>query len=108
MFLASGLLLIAIAVEVVATAMLPKAEGFTNPAWTAAVLSGYAVSIWLLTLIVRQLPVSVTYAVWSGLGTAAIAVIGVLYLHESVDAFKIAGISLVIAGVVLLNLHTAS
>jgi small multidrug resistance pump len=108
MFLAAGLLLVAIAVEVVATAMLPKAEGFTDPGWTAFVLGGYALSIWLLTLIVRELPVSVTYAVWSGLGTAAIAVIGVLFLHESVDAFKIAGISLVIAGVVLLNLHAAS
>ena len=65
------------------------------------------IAIWLLALIVQRLPVSVTYAVWAGVGTAAIAVIGVLFLGESWDAAKVIGIALIVAGVVLLNLHGA-
>jgi small multidrug resistance pump len=105
MNLAIGLLLVAIATEVVATASLPRAEGFTNPSWTAFVVAGYILSIWLLTLVVREIPVSVAYAVWSGLGTALITVVGVALLGEDVDVAKVAGIGLVIGGVLLLNLH---
>ena len=108
MSIAAGLLVVAIAIEVVATALLPKADGFTDPAWSAIVVAGYVVSIWLLTLVVRDMPVSIAYAVWSGLGTAAITVVGWLLLGESLDVLKVSGIALVIAGVVLLNVHVAS
>ena len=108
MSIAAGLLVVAIAIEVVATALLPKAEGFTDPTWSAIVVAGYVVSIWLLTLVVRDMPVSIAYAVWSGLGTAAITVVGWLILGESLDVLKVSGIALVIAGVVLLNVHVAS
>jgi small multidrug resistance pump len=107
MFIAAALLLVAITAEVVATAALPHAQGFTDPRWTAFVVAGYALSIWLLTLIVKQLPVSVTYAVWAGLGTAAISVVGVVFLGEKVDALKITALALIIAGVVLLNVRGA-
>lgn len=102
------LLLLAIATEVAATASLPRAEGFRNPLWTAAVLGGYAVSIWLLALVVRTMPVSVAYAIWSGIGTAAIAVIGVIYLGERLDLLKATAIAMIVVGVVVLNLHHAS
>ena len=75
-----ALLLLAIGIEVGATAALPRTDGFTQPVWTPIVLVGYAVSIWLLALVVRQMPVSVAYAIWAGLGTAAIAVVGVVLL----------------------------
>ena len=99
------LLVAAIGVEVFATATLPRTEGFSNPGWTAAVLAGYALSIWLLSLVVREIPVSVAYAVWSGLGTAGIAVIGVLVLDEPITALKAAALAMVVAGVVILNLQ---
>jgi small multidrug resistance pump len=108
MNLAAGLLLVAIAVEVVATAMLPRAQGFTVPSWTLFVVGGYVLSIWLLTLVVREIPVSVAYAVWSGLGTAGITLVGYAFLNEQLDATKVTGIALVIAGVVLLNLHATA
>ena len=82
MGLAMRLLLVAIGIEVGATAALPRADGFRDPFWTAVVLVGYAVSIWLLPLVVREMPVSVAYAIWAGLGTAAIAVVGVVVLGE--------------------------
>jgi small multidrug resistance pump len=107
MFFAASLLTIAIATEVGATAALPRAEGFTNPVWTAVVVAGYAFSIWLLTIVVKEIPVSVTYAIWAGLGTAAIAVVGVLFLDEPLSAAKLAALALIISGVVLLNFQGA-
>ena len=108
MVVAAGLLLVAITAEVFATAALPRAEGFTDPRWTTIVVAGYALSIWLLTLVVKQIPVSVTYAIWAGLGTAAIAVVGVMYLDEPLNALKVVAITMIIGGVVMLNLQGAS
>jgi small multidrug resistance pump len=104
MYVAMGLLMIAIAIEVVATAFLPKADGFTDPGWSAAVLLGYAVSIWLLTVVVRSMPVSVAYAIWSGVGTAAVAIVGFVFLDEPMGAVKMVSLALIVVGVVGLNL----
>lgn len=101
------LLVAAIAVEVGATAALPRANGFREPGWTAVVLSGYAVSIWMLSIVVRHIPVSVTYAVWSGLGTAGIALVGTLLLDEPWDLLKSAALLMIVGGVLVLNLHGA-
>lgn len=107
MILAAVLLGVAIAVEVAATAVLPRTAGFTDPGWSALVLAGYGVSIWLLSIVVRTMPVSVTYAVWSGLGTALVAVIGAAFLGERLDAVKISALGMIVAGVVLLNATSA-
>jgi len=107
MVVALGLLAVAIAVEVASTAALPRADGFRDPVWAVIVLTGYAVAVWLLALVVQRLPVSVTYAIWSGLGTASIAVIGVLFLGESWNVVKVVSIGLIILGVVALNLQWA-
>ena len=105
--LTAVLLGIAIVVEVVATALLPRTEGFTSLGWTVLVISGYAGSIWLLTVIVRTLPVSVTYAIWAGAGTALVAVVGLVFLGESFTWVKAASLALIVAGVVGLNLTGA-
>jgi len=107
MFGAFAVLMVAIFTEVAATAALPRAEGFRNPGWTVFVLAGYAASIWLLAVVVRQMPVSTAYAVWSGVGTAAIAVIGVTVLGDSWDLVSVVAIGLIVVGVVVLNLHGA-
>lgn len=101
---AAVLLTLAISVEVGATALLPRARGFTDPGWTAVVLAGYALSIWLLAMIVRTFPVSVTYAIWSGAGTAVVAIIGVLFLGESMTWVKAVSLGAIVLGVVGLNL----
>lgn len=101
---AFALLGLAIVIEVGATASLPRAEGFTNPAWTAVVVSGYAASIWLLAIVVRQMPVSIAYAVWSGAGTALVALVGLAFLGEQLGGAKAFFLGLIIAGVVGLNL----
>lgn len=107
MYGAVVLLLVAIVVEVISTALLPRAEGFTHPAWSAIVVGGYGVSIWLLALVVRTLPVSVAYAVWSGVGTAIVAVIAYFFLGESMTVLKAASLGLIVVGVIGLNLAGA-
>jgi len=103
-----ALLMTAIAAEVTSTALMPRTHGFRDPGWAAVVLAGYGLSIWLLALVIRHIPVSVTYAVWAGLGTAGIAVVGVLLLGEGFDLVKGLALLLIIGGVLILNLHTAA
>jgi small multidrug resistance pump len=107
MFSPFTVLLAAIGVEVGATSLLPRTRGFHDLPWSVGVVAGYAVSIWLLALVIGRIPVSVAYAVWSGLGTASIAVVGAVLLGERLDAVKVSALLLIIVGVVVLNLHTA-
>jgi small multidrug resistance pump len=104
---AYALLVAAIGIEVGATASLRRTHGFTDVPWSLAVVAGYVAAIWLLGIVVRQVPVSVAYAVWAGLGTAGIAVVGVLALGERMDAVKLVALVMIVVGVVVLNLHTA-
>ncbi len=71
------LLLAAIGVEGSASAALSRTVGFRDPFWTVLVVGGYDLSIWLLTVVVKQLPISIAYAVWAGLGFPGTAVVGV-------------------------------
>ena len=98
------LLLVAIGIEVASTALLPRAQGFTHLGWSAVVLGGYALSIWLLAVVVRTIPVSIAYAVWSGLGTALVAVAGYVFLGEQMSWFKALSLTLIVLGVLGLNL----
>ena len=107
MFAAMVLLAVAIGIEVLATSLLPKADGFRDPGWTIAVMAGYTLSIWMLTVVVRTLPVSVAYAIWAGMGTATVAVVGYLYLGESMGALKAISLAMIVVGVVGLNLAGA-
>lgn len=104
MFGAALVLLMAIAIEVVATALLPQAAGFTNLGWSALVLGCYAVSIWLLAVVVKTMPVSVAYAVWSGVGTAIVALIGFCFLGESMGWLKAISLGMIVIGVIGVNL----
>lgn len=101
---AALLLVAAIGIEVAATSLLPRAAGFTDPLWTAIVVAGYFSSLWMLALVVRTIPVSVAYAVWAGVGTATVAVIGFTVLGESMSWLKAASVGLIVLGVVGLNL----
>ena len=101
------LLMGAIGVEVAATAALPRTHSFRDPLLTALVLGGYALSIWLLAVVIRHIPVSVTYAVWAGLGTAGIALVGAVFLDEGMDVLKGVALLMIIGGVIVLNLHCA-
>jgi small multidrug resistance pump len=101
----AGLLLaLAIAVEVCATLALRASDGFTKPLPTIAVVAGYVISFWLLSLVLKHISLGTSYAIWSGAGTAALALIGMVALHEPATALRIGSIALIIVGVVGLNL----
>lgn len=97
----------AIISEVTATSMLKFTNGFSRPAPSVVVAIGYILSFVLLSQALKlHMQVSIAYAIWSGVGTAAIAVVGVLLLDESLNVAKAVGIALVIIGVIVLNLAT--
>ena len=102
------MLSLAIASEVAATVALRSVSGFSTPIPLAIVVVGYAVSFALLTLVLKQLSVGTTYAIWSGAGTAIVAAIGIFALGEPATAIKLASIALIIAGVIGLNLGGAA
>jgi small multidrug resistance pump len=96
-------LALAIGSEIVATVSLKLSDGFTKPAPSVVVVAGYALSFYALSISLRTIPLGVVYAIWSGVGTAAIVVIGLFLFRESLDAVKVVGIGLIITGVVMLN-----
>lgn len=100
-------LVLAIAVEVIGTSLLRLTDGFTRVWPSAACLFAYALSIVFLALTVKTLPVGVIYAVWSGLGTAAIVAVSATFLGEPLTPRLVVGVALIIAGVVTVNLSMA-
>ncbi len=96
-------LTLAIASEVIATLALKSSEGFSKPLPAAIVVIGYGISFFLLALVLKHFSVGTTYAIWSAVGTAAIALIGIALYGETANFLKIASLGLIILGVVGLN-----
>ncbi|WP_298432993.1 multidrug efflux SMR transporter [Ottowia sp.] len=94
----------AIVAEVIGTSALKASEGFTRVLPTLVVAVGYGLAFWLLSLTLRSLPVGVAYAVWSGLGTVLIALVGWVLYGQRLDGWALLGMALIVAGVLVLNL----
>ena len=94
----------AVVVEILATAGLWSTEGFTRPIPTVGVLAGYFTAFFLLSKALLYLSLGVSYALWSGVGTAAIAVIGVLLFGDVVSVARVVGLTCTVIGVVVLNM----
>ena len=101
-----GLLALAITLEVAGTTCMRLSEGFSRWLPSVLIFVFYAGSFALNTMIIGRLGLSVVYAVWSGVGTVATALIGMLYFKEPATALKLVSITLVVAGV--FGLHAAS
>ncbi|MCX4773341.1 multidrug efflux SMR transporter [Streptomyces sp. NBC_01260] len=102
-----GLLAAAIAAEVAGTTAMKYSEGFTRLWPSLITVVGYLLAFSLLAQTLKTMSMGTAYAIWAGIGTAAVAVIGMLFMGESGNLVKVAGIVLVIAGVVVLNLGGA-
>jgi small multidrug resistance pump len=100
----------AIVTEVIGTSALKSAEGFTRLLPSVIVIISYSISFYLLSLCLRSIPVGVVYAVWSGIGIILLALIGAFFFRQTLDTPAIIGISLILAGVVVINLfsHTTT
>ncbi|MFP5414437.1 MAG: DMT family transporter [Gammaproteobacteria bacterium] len=101
-------LALAIAAEVVATSALKAAEGFTRPLPSVLVVLGYGIAFYCLSLSLRVVPVGVAYAIWSGVGTALIVVIGWLLFGQKLDLAALIGLALIVAGVAVLQIFSRS
>jgi small multidrug resistance pump len=97
----------AIAAEVAATTAMKYSEGFSRLGPSLLTLFGYVVSFLLLAQTLKTVSIGTAYAIWSGIGTAAVAAIGLVLFGEGLDTAKIAGLVLIIGGVVVLNLGGA-
>ena len=101
------LLAFAIIAEVLGTTSLKFSDGFTRLWPSVGTVVGYAISFYLLALTLRHISIGTAYAIWSAVGTALIAAIGIVFLHEAATVAKMVGIGLVIVGVVVLNVSGA-
>ncbi len=97
----------AIAAEVAGTTAMKYSEGFTRLWPSLITVVGYVLAFALLAQTLKTLSIGTAYAIWAGTGTAAVAAIGMIWMGESASLVKLAGIALVIAGVVVLNLGGA-
>ncbi|MGW6638717.1 DMT family transporter [Streptomyces cyaneofuscatus] len=102
-----GLLAAAIAAEVAGTTAMKYSEGFTRLWPSIGTAVGYLIAFTLLAQTLKTLSVGTAYAIWAGVGTAAVALIGILFLGESSSLVKIVGVGLIVVGVVVLNLGGA-
>jgi multidrug transporter EmrE-like cation transporter len=102
------LLVLAIVAEVIGTTALKASAGFTRPGAVAVVVLGYGMAFYLLARVLLVLPLGVTYAIWSGLGVAAVTLIGLLVYGQRLDPAGWIGIGLIVAGVMVLNLLSES
>ena len=98
------LLVSAIALEVAGTTSMKLSQGFTRLVPSVLLFVCYVASFVALTLALKQIEVSVAYAVWAGVGTALVAAIGIVYFREELTALKLVSLLFIIVGVVGLNL----
>lgn len=96
----------AVLFEVTGTLLLPLTQNFTKLLPTAVLAVCYLLAFYLLTFVVRVLPISVTYAIWSGLGVFLIAVFGYVVFHQALNWQTIAGLCLIVGGVVVVNIYS--
>ena len=96
----------AIISEVVATSALKASEQFTKLTPSLIVIIGYCISFYLVTLVLRTIPVGITYAIWAGVGIVLVALVGAVLYKQIPDIPAVIGMGLIIAGVVIINVYS--
>lgn len=102
------ILFVAGLLEVVWALMLKQSEGFSKPGPTSVFVVALLLSMFLLSQALKSLPVGTAYAVWTGIGAAGTAVLGMLLLGESRDALKLVSLVMIVAGIIGLRLTSSS
>ena len=104
--MAYSYLAIAIIAEVIATSALKASEEFTKLVPSLIVVIGYGVAFYLLTHVLKTIPVGVTYAIWSGLGIVLVTIASVILYKQTPDLPAVLGMGLIVAGVVVINVFS--
>ncbi len=100
------LLVIAGLCEVAWAIGLKYTHGFTRPLPTIGTIAAMLISIWLLGIAMKSLPVGTAYAVWVGIGAVGTAILGIILLNESASAARLVSLGLIVSGIVGLKLAT--
>lgn len=100
-------LLLAICAEVIATSALASLQGLSKPIPLIVVVGGYVVSFYLLSIVVKTIPVGIAYAIWSGMGIVLVTLVGVVLYKQKPDLAAVAGMMLIISGVAVIQLLSA-
>lgn len=101
-------LAIAIVAEVIATSSMKALQGFSKPLPLFLVVVGYVISFWMLSLVVKTIPVGIAYAIWAGLGIVAVSIAAVVLYDQRLDMPAIIGMGLIVSGVVVIQLFSHS
>ena len=99
-------LLIAILCEVAGTMLLPVSQNFSKVIPTVCLTIFYLISFYLMTFVMGKLPIAIVYATWSGLGVFTIAILGYFFFKQTLAWQAIAGLFLIVIGVILVNSFT--
>ena len=99
-------LAIAICSEVIATVSMKAIKGWSTPIPLALVIVGYGVAFWMLTLVVRTVPVGVAYAVWAGMGIVMVSIAALFIYGQKLDLPAMLGMGLIVLGVVVIQLFS--
>lgn len=99
---------IAIAAEVIATTSMKALDGFNKPLPLLLVVVGYGLSLWLLSLVIKTIPIGIAYAVWAGLGIVMVSIAALFLYQQKLDLPAIVGMSLIVGGVVVIQLFSST
>ncbi len=98
----------AIVAEVAGSAALKQSVGFTKPGFAFASVASFAIALFLLSLALRVVPLGIAYAMWAGIGVVLVSLLGAVVFRQTLDVAAIAGIGLIVAGVVVINTLSSS
>ena len=99
-------LALAVIAEVIATSSLKATEEFTKIVPTIVMIVAYLVSFYFMTLVLKFIPLGITYAIWSGVGIVLVTIVGAWKYKEIPDLPSILGMGLIISGVIVIHLFS--
>lgn len=100
------MLALSIIFEVIGTSLLAKTEEFRNIPFTLALLCCYGISFYLMSSVVKVLPVGIVYATWSATGIVLVSLAAYFFYNQVLDTAALIGISFIVIGVVIVNVFS--
>lgn len=97
------LLALGVSIEILASVSLKLSDGFTRIGYAGLTLACFGVAFYVMSLVVRTMPLGIAYSVWAGGGIAGVVLTGAVVFGQSLDGYAYLGIGLILAGVIVLN-----